>query len=335
MGENLGKGVDPTFVNLKNQLAAMYGASGVADFQTIDQERVGIYVNPAYRECYAPIDGSRPPWAASNFGFRFPEPVSITLTLTNGDAESSTSGAAVTDYPGSYIKFGTDFYVFAGVNNSGNIVLQTPWKGTTGSHTGTFYYSAHVMDREVIDVCPSPELVGVGAMSPLNSPEAETRLRSSYATDFLPARIYGNIPSITYNGAEVETDDNPLFYFVDTSNLLPKSLDADLATEDTMSARPRFHVYPVPNKEITVRLKANVMPLELSVDADVARLPGNVVWDILYPIACAKLVMSDPRYNGDNREMVLLNAKEARQRLSTLAKPQQQRTIRLRKRSGY
>ena len=313
----------------------MYGASAVTDLQSVDQERVGIYVNQAYRECYSPLDGGRPPWASSNFGFRFPEPASISLSLTNGDAESSTSGAAITDYPGSFIKLGDDFYVFAGVNSSGNVVLQTPWKGTTGSHTGTFYYSAHVMDREVIDVCPSPELVGVGVMSPLNSPEAEARLRSSYSTDFLPARVYGNIPSITYNGAQVETDSNPLFYYVDSSNLLPKSSDADLASEDIMAPRSRFHVYPVPDKEITIRLKANVVPIELTADNDIARMPGNTAWDILYPIACAKLVMTDPRYNGDNREMVLLNAKEARQRLATLAKPQKQRTLRLRKRSGW
>lgn len=335
MGENLAKGVDPTFLNLKNQLATMYGASAVDDLQDIDAERVGIYVNQAYRECYAPMDGYRPSWASVNFGLNFPAPATISLALTNGSAESTTAGSAYSTYAGSFLELGSDFHVFAGLNDDGNIVLQTPWTGTTGTHSATLYYSSHELDREVIDIDGPPELVGFGAMSPINSPEAELKLRSSFATDFVPTRVYGNIPSINFNGAKIEKDANPPFYYVDNSTLLSRYSDAALALEDKMAVRPRFNVYPVPSEEINVRMKANVLPLELTANGDIAKLPGNVVWDILFPIACAKLALTDPRYNGDNREAVVMNANEARKRLSTLARPQKHRTLRLRKRGGW
>ena len=102
-----------------------------------------------------------------------------------------------------------------------------------------------------------------------------------------------------------------------------------------MAVRPRFNIFPLPSAALSIRLKANILPHELTNDGDIARLPGNVVWDILYPIACAKLALSDPRYNGNNREAVVRNAEEARKRMSSLARPQKQKTIRLRKRIGW
>ena len=335
MAEILGQGVNPTFLNLKNQLASMLGAEGVTDLQDIDQQRIGIYVNQAYRECYSPLDGYRPSWASNNIGINVPAPTTLSLTLV-ADSPSATSTTAVdSKYAGSLVEIGDDFYVLAGTDDSTALTFVTPWSGSSGSYSGKIYYSSHELDREVIDVEGAPELVGYGPMSPINSPEAAIRLRGNFSTDFIPTKLYGNVPSMTFNKTEIDTEKTPLFYYIDNSFLNPPTSTGNLQSEDFMAVRPRFNIFPLPSAAIQIRLKANVVPHELTNDDDIARLPGNVVWDILFPIACSKLALSDPRYNGNNREAVMRNAEEARKRLSSLARPQKQKTIRLRKRIGW
>lgn len=323
-------------MNLKNQLASLFGAEQVSDLQAIDQQRVGIYVNQAYRECYAPLDGYRPSWATNNVGLSIPAKASLQLDLTQGSVGVQSDIAIPSKYAGSFIEIGDDFYVLASTNDDVEITLLSPWPDATENNkAATIYYSSHELDREVIDVEGSPELVGFGPMSPINSPEAAARLRGNFSTDFLPSKMYGNVPSMTFNKTTIETDKTPLFYYIDNSMLKPPESTANLRSEDFMAVRPRFNIFPLPTEAISIRVKASVLPLELTDDADIARLPGNVVWDILFPIACAKLALTDPRYNGDNREAVLRNADEARKRMSSLARPQKQKTIRIRKRIGW
>ena len=181
----------------------------------------------------------------------------------------------------------------------------------------------------------SPELIGYGPMSPINSPEAASRLRGNFSTDFLPSKLYGNVPSMTFHKSEIDKEETPLFYYIDNSFLNSPSTTGNLQSEDFMAVRPRFNIFPLPSAAIQIRLKANIMPHELTNDADIARLPGNVVWDILFPMAMAKLALTDPRYNGGNTEAILRSAEEARKRLTTLARPQKQKTLRLRKRIGW
>ena len=66
MAENLATGVAPTLRELKNQLASLYGADGVDELSAIDQQRVGIYINQAYRHCYSPSNGYRPDWSVAH-----------------------------------------------------------------------------------------------------------------------------------------------------------------------------------------------------------------------------------------------------------------------------
>ena len=336
MTEIMAQGVSPTFLNLKNQLSTLLGAGEAADLQDIDNQRIGIYINQAYRECYSPLDGYRPSWATHLLGLSIPAPTELQLDLTK-DSKSVTSDVAVNSkYAGSFIKIGADFYVLASTNDSTALTLVTPWTSASANNeSATLYHSAHELDREVIDVEAAPELVGYGPMSPINSPEAAVRLRGNFSTDFLPAKLYGNVPSMTFTKTEIDTDKTPLFYYIDNSMLNPPDSVGDLQDEDYMAVRPRFNIFPLPSAAISIRAKANIMPLELTNSADVARLPGNVVWDILFPIACAKLALSDPRYNGGNTEAILRTAEEARKRLSSLARPQKQKTIRLRKRVGW
>ena len=340
MGEILdgSQGVKPTFLNLKNQLATMYGASEVADLQTIDQQRVGIYVNQAYRECYSPIDGKRPTWAKTHFGLDFKAPQSLTLNdLQDGLTGATSSSTLSSNYEGSFLKIGSDFYVISIINGV-NILLVEPYNGPDADDVAaTLYHSSHRMDREVIDVDMVPEVVGRGPLSPMSSPEVATRVRAIYNHDFLPGRSWGKLPSIRNSGEDIEID-TPMFYFVDNSALtLPITTDTDagLQSADEMAVRPRFNVYPLPDKDYSVRGTANILPHEMGSDGDIARLPGNVVWDILFPIAMAKLALTDPRYSGGNTEAVQRSAEEARQRLKTFTNVQKHRNMRMVKRSGY
>tara|TARA_Y100001963_G_scaffold2812_1_gene3782 strand:+ start:928 stop:1674 length:747 start_codon:yes stop_codon:yes gene_type:complete len=245
------------FKSIKDQLASMLGADGVADLPAVDQDRIGIYVNQAYRECYAPIDGRRPQWAIKK----------ITLSYA-ADQSSADLGA------------------------------------------------------DVIDVDKIPELVGEGPLSPMNGPEDEIRVRSRYSWDFKAPSGKGlQFPSFTGDDPE---KGKPIWYYVDT---------ADGASDATVI--PRLYLYPIPDKAYTVKIRANIMPAEMSADSDSPRLPADAIWDILFPIAQEKL-LSDPRYNGNNKELLMLAAKAARKRLNTLASAQKHKgSLRLVKRGGW
>tara|TARA_Y100001963_G_scaffold159414_1_gene262984 strand:+ start:14575 stop:15324 length:750 start_codon:yes stop_codon:yes gene_type:complete len=62
---------DITYIALQDQLASMLGASGVSDLPPVDQTRIGVFINQAYRECYLPVDGRRPRWASKKLTLDF------------------------------------------------------------------------------------------------------------------------------------------------------------------------------------------------------------------------------------------------------------------------
>lgn len=161
-------------------------------------------------------------------------------------------------------------------------------------------------------------------------------MRASYATDFMPfgSQHYGNVPSITHRGRDHHVD-RPLWYYIDSSELKVYSNTADTTDLSKKAVRSRFTVYPLPPQSNVVRLRANILPLELTHDNDVVRLPGNVTWDILFPIASAKLALSDPRYSGDNREALLRLSEEAQARLKSFGTAQKRKPVRLVKRGGW
>jgi hypothetical protein len=246
-----------TYLSLKDQLSSMLGADSVLDLPQVDQDRIGIYVNQAYRECYTPIDGKRPMWAEKKF------------TL-NYIAEQA---------------------------------------GAELSH-------------EITSVDKIPELIGEGPLSPMTGPEAEIKARSLFSWDFRAPSGRGlNFPNFKDNEPE---KGRPVWYYIDNRN---HGTDTKVI--------PRFYLYPIPEKAYTVELYANVVPLELSADTDEPRIPSDLVWDILYPIAQGKL-LADPRYNGDNKEFIARMADEARKRLRTLVSPQKHKgSLRLTKRGGW
>ena len=335
MAENLTSGVAPTLGQLKNQLATLYGADSIQDLSPIDSQRVGIYANQAYRECYTPADGLRPDWAVANYGFVLPASIKTDATYVQNSDSMTLTDVVDPKYVGSYIDIGGEFYTIAEVSGN-NIKTLIPWIEASGQSPATIYHNSFELDREVIDVCDPPEVVGWGVLSPMHGKEQEISMRASYATDFLPfgAQHYGNVPSITNRGRDYHID-QPLWYFIDSSDLQVYSENSDTTNLSKKALRNRFCVYPLPEKAQAIRLRANILPLELTDDDDVVRLPGNMAWDILFPIASAKLALSDPRYNGDNREALLRLAEEAKIRMRSMSSSQKKKPMRLVKRVGY
>jgi hypothetical protein len=243
------------FDHILNQIASMLGADELGDLPKVDQERVKIVVNQAYRECYAPVDGYRPRWASRKMSIYFP--------------------------------------------------------------TGT---QSRELDGDVIDVEKVPVLTGHGPLSPMNARTDEISARSHYSGDFRPIGGYqGNFPSIDMDKPE---SGRPIWYYID-------QVDDD----EDFTVIPRLVLYPIPDKEYNVELVANIIPEDLQL-GDTPRLPGEVCWDILLPIAQYKL-LTDPRYNGDNKELIVQSATEARRKLKHFSSPQKQRTIRIVRRGGW
>lgn len=246
-----------TYLSLKNQLASMLGADELADLPPVDQDRIGICVNQAYRECYSSTEGKRPMWAQKKFELAFVE-----------DQVSAD------------------------------------------------------LSSEVVSVDKIPVLVGEGPLSPMTGPEAEIRARSIFSSDFKSPSGRGlNFPNYKENEPE---KGRPIWYYIDNRN----------SGTDT-KVIPRFFLYPIPNKAYTVDVYANIVPADMELDTDEPRLPSDLVWDILYPMSQAKL-LTDPRYNGDNKELILRSSEEAKKRLRNLVTPQKHKgSLRLLKRSGW
>jgi hypothetical protein len=246
-----------TFKDLQDQLASMLGASEVSELPPVDQKRIAVCVNQAYRECYLPIDGKRPMWAQKKFELSY---------------EKEQAGA---DLP-----------------------------------------------SDIVSVDKIPELVGEGPLSPMKGPEDEIKARAIFSWDFRAPSGRGlNFPQFKDNEPEIG---RPIWYYLDNRN----------QGEDT-KVIPRFYLYPIPDKAYTVELYANIIPADLELETDEPRMPSDLIWDILFPIAQGKM-LADPRYNGDNREILMRIAEEARKRLKTLITPQKHKgSLRLTKRIGW
>lgn len=195
------------------------------------------------------------------------------------------------------------------------------WASRQESHVFSEDEQVKPLSSDIIDIDKYPILEGHGPLSPMNARTDEVLARSYHGGDFKPVGIYrGRFPSIDMEKAE---KDRPIWYFVDQS---------DEGTDSKVT--PRLVLYPIPNKTYTVSLNANIVPQLLEEDTDLIRLPGDLVYDILLPIAQLKM-LNDPRYNGDNKEIIMRSSAEARKRLSTLSSPQKHKNLRLQPRSGW
>ena len=177
------------------------------------------------------------------------------------------------------------------------------------------------LSTDIVDIEKYPELVGHGPLSPMNARTDELKARSQHGGDFRPVGMYrGRFPSINMDEPE---EDRPIWYYIDQTN---EGSDLDVV--------PRFVLYPIPDKEYSVSFVGNIVPQDLSLDADTFRLPAEIVWDVMFPITQGKMLV-DPRYNGDNKEIILRSTAEARKRLATFYTPQKHKSLRIAPRGGW
>jgi hypothetical protein len=101
----------PTFLDLKNQVASMIGAESLADLPEVDQTRMGIFVNQAYRECYAPSDGARTRWSSRSFNVHVPAAKDVTVQVVKGSNQVEIDSDYSSAHLGSFLSLSKDFSV--------------------------------------------------------------------------------------------------------------------------------------------------------------------------------------------------------------------------------
>ncbi len=317
---------DGDFLDLQNQLGAMMGADDVGNLPLVEQERIKKVINQSYREMYSPSDGFRPPWGVQAFGFDLAGVIHITGQTTKGSsAFTYTGNDLTTEMEGSMCFVGGVANRIAKVDaatNTGEFIAQASSDETTFK----VHHNSQRLPAEVIDVDGRPERVGWGVLSPMNGHDEEARYRSLLGYDFAPQTGFGHrrTVQINTNGDEYNFGD-PMFFYIDSATL----------GYDTEAITRRLVVYPLPDRPMSIRFRGNILPKPLSADTDRAKLPADVVDDILLPIARAKLAMVDPRYNSQNIQFLMADAKEAQRRLKSMGDAQKVRSRRVRLKVGY
>lgn len=310
-----------TFLDIRNALAGMVGFDAYSDLTTRDQADVDTIANAAYMECYAERNGRRPRWIEQYVSEIAKAPAEATLGLTNG-SKTVTGFSFETKYAGSFVRIDGKFYRYGGTVDGVHSLVQ-PWAGTTGSYAATVYYNAIVLPGTVIEVCESPSLLGIGPLTPMPAPETEIGLRSAPAFDFSPRP--GRAPFAVSRprfDASLFTDvGDPAHYHIDQAS-----------TGATFSSKAKFCLYPIPGQTVTLELRADIIPAPMTADADVPVMPGetaDITGAILLPIAY-DLLLKHPlgrRYAGNNAQLILAGANDARAQLRTTFARVQRRVV--------
>lgn len=317
---------DGDFLDIQDQLASLVGAESISQLPEVEQKRIKKLINQAYREMYLGVDGRKPRWASKEYSLRIAAPLTATGTATKyGNKVDFTPGtlAGWGIVAGSVAKVGTVWYRVSHIDeDNSSVYLLDEYLGDTGDAEFTLYFSSFRLPAEAYSVNSTPELVGVGPLSPMDSAREELRYRASHVRDFVPAGAPFNRPTLTYSGGEFERG-TPIWYHATNSVVegAAEAQDVDVPVDTGI----RVSIYPLPAQEYNLRIGANIIPATLTADDATFRLPANVVDDILLPIARAKLAMVDPRYNGNNGTFILRDLEEARARLRAISTPQRQK----------
>lgn len=296
----------------------MWGYEDYADLLTQDQADIDSFINAAFFDCYAPVDGSRPMWPEAYHSGIVKAPVVASLGLTNG-SKAVTGYAFETDYLGSFVKIGDKFYRSA----TANTLLQ-PWDGATGTFSATVYCNAIALPWSIIEIAGQPNVLGVGLLAPLPNADAELNLRTEPAYDFYTpgSRLVFSTPRNSFRQSIYFDMGDPRYYHIDQA-----SVGASFAVGN------RLHVYPIPERIYTFEVRASVVPNALTNEADVPALPAQAVDNILLPIIREKIAMNSAtrRYTGPNVELLISQANDARKQLQGLRRVQREtgRVIRM------
>ncbi len=284
-------------------------------------------VNTAYRQMFMELEGKRPTWSESNMGVRFKAPENHTWGLVSGSTAIDLNGSPEPDplYVGSYVRIGGDFYMYAGKDGDGDHHLVEPWNGQTGDHSVRLFHNSVKLPAESIELCETPEALGIGMLHPLYGREAEIRYRGFLRSDFSPRSGIGNtfVHFIQVHGLNQQIG-SPFWYYIDASNVMP-----------TYTPGLRMVVYPVPDKDYSVRLRANILPSPLKEEGETPKVPAEAVDEILLPKARIECAGGSKQYNGKNLEFLAAKAREADMRLNSIINPQRRKGGRMRVRPGW
>lgn len=308
------------FADLQLNLARLSGRPTANDLDD-DLELAKQVINEVYLECYAPIDGVRPPWARRLFGFAFRAPVEQTIGVTQG-SKVFTGYAPNGDSIGSIVKVGEFYYTYAGVNGANHEFVE-PMQAATGNVSATFYHNSTPIDSRIVQVLGSPELFGFGPLSPIADRGELLRHRASFDNDFEPAPGGGGYPSglnWSWGGSSYEVG-MPQYYAANASPLLTSA-----------AYQVRFSVYPLPDRACGGSFEAWFIPARLSSGADMPRLPADLVLEVLLPILRFEWAATYKKYAGENVEGLRMKADKARAHLRSLATVQAQTPTRIRPR---
>lgn len=287
----------------------MWGYESPAELLDNDVADIESYINAAYFDCFAPADGTRPWWPEKYHSDMIKAPASANLGVTQG-SKQITGFVFEPKYAGSFVQIADRWYRYAGKNATGDDELVQPWDGETGVVGATIFYNAVALPWQVIETAGIPTIIGVGALSPMPDPDAETRLRTQPSVDFTPYMRFWRNRFSTWG--DCDTGD-PRFYFIDQASVGPE-----------YALGNRFCVYPIPDNKFTFELRASIVPNALTADDDTPQLPAHSVDNILLPIAREKLVENTAgrRYTGPNVQLIIKAADRARAQLKGLQRTQ-------------
>jgi hypothetical protein len=322
---------EKNFGALRNILANLWGYEDYDALLPNDQTDVDSYINRAYFSVWVPEDGTRAVWPERYIGDMLKAPVAATIGLTKGS--TAVTGYAFEDkYAGSFVKIGEKFIRYGKKVTvedppSTTYHLSVPWDGETGSFAATVYHNAVKLPWSVVEMAGSPTIIGLGLLGPLPGPDAELLLRTEPAFDF--ERRGGREPFVVHRthfrqSAYFDTGD-PRYYHIDQAGFAP---DFTLGN--------RFHVYPLPERDMTFEFRANAAPNPLEEEEDVPQMPFGTIDQILVPIAKEILALDTTgrRFTGDVRGLSTL-ADRARNQLRSLRRVQREGAVSMRLRKDW
>ncbi|WP_043588076.1 hypothetical protein [Geminisphaera colitermitum] len=296
------------FLDLQTQLAVLAGRATAADLDE-DLDLCKQVINEALLEIYRPVDGRAPEWARRSVPCRFRQPQTITIQLSEG--ETVVTGHDFTaDCTGSIIAIGQHFYTYAGKDTANVHHLLQPAMEATGTHTATLHHNAFPLPPDVSEILGAPEVFGWGPLSPMTDRETEIYYRSIQRGDFHPYPGTANHIRADFGGNAYPSG-TPLFYRVETDALL-----------EGAPALRRLIILPLPAQTTIVTARAQVFPKKLVNDTDRPRILGDLIDQILLPIAREKWGVTYKKYTGQNQQGLIREANKAREIISASARPQ-------------
>jgi hypothetical protein len=301
------------FLDLQNNLAILAGRASASELDE-DLALCKQVINEALLEVYRPIDRDGAPiipeWSRRTVTLQFRAPVEITLSVTQGN-RVVTGYSFPTNTAGSLVKIGTRYYRYAGLSGSDQTLVE-PILEATGSYGATLYHTSQPLPADVAEIVGGVEWQGRGLLSPMTDRETDLAYRSNTLGDYKPDYGGGYFGAIFVgNTGTGYPDGDPRFYYVETDALL----------EGTAVIR-RLSIVPMPNAAANIIMRCDVLPVELSADADRPKIIGDLVTRCLYPIAREKWGIIYKKYTGPNQSALVSEGNKARAVLLGLAKPQ-------------